>query len=64
MGKAVMETTSTQCGDIQDELMELRTMTKKELSSLQGVLEVGIPYNIIDSNTCSNWPTNQPYRYK
>ena len=54
MGKAVMETTSTQCGDIQDELMELRTMTKKELSSLQGVLEVGIPYNIIDSNTCSN----------
>jgi hypothetical protein len=40
MGKAVMEATTTQCGDLQNELMELRSMTKKELSSLQGVLEV------------------------
>ena len=44
MGKAVMEATTTQCGEIQHELMELRSATKKELSSLQGVLEVILEY--------------------
>ena len=40
MGKAVMHATTSQCSDLQNELVELRSMTKKELSSLQGVLEV------------------------
>jgi hypothetical protein len=40
MGKAVMEATTSQCGELQNELVELRNMTKKELSALQGVIEV------------------------
>ena len=40
MGKAVMETTAKHCGELQEELMELRSETQKELSALHGVLEV------------------------
>jgi len=47
MGKAVMQATTSQCGELQNELVELRSMTKKELSSLQGVLEASLKESIM-----------------
>lgn len=48
MGKAVMQATTSQCGELQNEIVELRSMTKKELSSLQGVLEVSSTHKFRD----------------
>jgi len=40
MGKNVMDLTSTQCSDLQRDLVDLRSTTRKELQNLQGALEL------------------------
>ena len=45
MGRNVMDMTTQQCSDIQKTLVELRNETKRDLSSMQGALQVS--YNFI-----------------